>query len=124
MKRFSQYWNGLGPIVHTAYFLDFAENYPQQQQQQQQLLLLLLQTHPYNVPHAIHIQRTPSSPSLLILSNAHFMQGTVEREVVGSVLDEWGEALQHWESTPHKSIVSLVRRGVPEALRHQVCIAS
>lgn len=47
-------------------------------------------------------------------------KGTVEREVMGSVLDQWGEALRNWDSTTHKTILALVRRGVPDALRHQV----
>eukprot|EP00047_Mylnosiga_fluctuans_P022541 m.121517 g.121517 ORF g.121517 m.121517 type:complete len:820 (+) comp9299_c0_seq8:1274-3733(+) len=46
--------------------------------------------------------------------------GTVERDVGGTVLDQWAEVLRTWDTQPHRAIHGLVRAGIPETLRHQV----
>ena len=46
----------------------------------------------------------------------------MERDVGGTVLEQWGDALRNWDSMAHRAVVALVRRGVPDTLRHQVCV--
>eukprot|EP00051_Salpingoeca_urceolata_P011539 m.143171 g.143171 ORF g.143171 m.143171 type:complete len:1204 (+) comp17160_c0_seq1:293-3904(+) len=46
--------------------------------------------------------------------------GTVVKDVSESLLEAWGTALMRWDTYSRSYINRLVRKGIPDALRHQV----
>lgn len=46
--------------------------------------------------------------------------GTVTKEMTESIIDLWADVLSKWETVPRSKIRSLARKGIPDALRHQV----
>ena len=58
----------------------------------------------------------------LNLPTEHVMSGTgsVSKEITEQKLEAWADALSRWDAIPRTKIRSLARKGIPDALRHQV----
>lgn len=59
-------------------------------------------------------------PLAFLVSHRCGLQGTVRRAISISTIDMWSEVLLKWDTTSRTRIHSLARKGIPDALRHQV----